>query len=239
MIPIKYIPGFIENPDLVLEDLKTLDWERRGDAPRSEYYTNDFPFPYTYGRGIGQRTYHPRPYSQTILDIRKKLEEYCNTVFEVCFLNRYHNQSDHLGWHSDSSPEMDDAKPIATISFGVEREIWFRPLNKPQEITKQKLENGSCCLMLPGMQDTHQHKIPKADFQCGERISLTFRGYVLDFHTNWTETSNICGCHGKTMCMSLGGNGEDKYGCRLLENHTGMHMNDTISNGKRSIITWA
>ena len=29
-----------------------------------------------------------------------------------------------------------------------------------------------------GMQDTWQHRIPKASFQCGERISLTFRGYV-------------------------------------------------------------
>ncbi len=45
-------------------------------------------------------------------------------------------------------------------------------------ITKLKLGHGSLCLMQPGMQDTHQHRIPKAGFQCGERISLTFRGYV-------------------------------------------------------------
>ena len=41
-----------------------------------------------------------------------------------------------------------------------------------------RLGHGSLCLMAPGMQDTWQHRIPKASFQCGERISLTFRGYV-------------------------------------------------------------
>jgi len=180
-LPIIYIPHFVENPNEKLAILQTtLEWERRGDAPRSEYYCNDFIEPYVYGRGIGRRTYLPRPYVPTILDIRAKLEEYAKCKFEVCFLNRYLNQSDQLGWHADASPEMDDARPIVTISLGAEREIWFRP-NGPentQNITKLKLENGSCCLMLPGMQDTHQHRIPKASFQCGERISLTFRGYV-------------------------------------------------------------
>jgi alkylated DNA repair dioxygenase AlkB len=179
--PITYIPGFVSEPNKVLERLqKELDWERRADAPRSEYYCNDFTEPYTYGNGTGRRTYYPRPYHPEVLAIRQKLEEVCGCKFEVCFLNRYMNQSDHLGWHADASPEMDDARPIATVSLGVEREIWFRP-NGPentQNITKIKLENGSCCLMLPGMQDTHQHRIPKASFQCGERISLTFRGYV-------------------------------------------------------------
>jgi hypothetical protein len=32
--------------------------------------------------------------------------------------------------------------------------------------------------MLPGMQDTHYHRIPKSDREVGPRISLTFRGYV-------------------------------------------------------------
>ncbi len=179
--PITYHPNFIDNPDAMLKALQTkLEWERRDDAPRCEYYCNDIASPYTYGNGTGRRTYLPRPYHDEILEIRKKLEAFTGTVFEVCFLNRYLNQSDHLGWHADASPEMDDARPIATISLGVEREIWFRPQGKEgrEQITKQKLENGSLCLMLPGMQDSWQHRIPKASFQCGERISLTFRGYV-------------------------------------------------------------
>lgn len=179
--PILYVADFVPNPDEVLKIFQSdLEWERRVDAPRSEYYCNDFPEPYIYGNGAGRRTYLPRPYHPEILKIRKKLEEHAKCVFEVCFLNRYLNQSDSLGWHADASPEMDDTRPVVSVSLGVEREIWFRPNGKEnlEKITKLKLGNGSMCMMLPGMQDTHQHRIPKASFQCGERISLTFRGYV-------------------------------------------------------------
>jgi alkylated DNA repair dioxygenase AlkB len=180
--PIEYIPNFVPEPDLKLKALQEgLDWERRGDAPRCEYYCNDFDEPYVYGRGNGQRTYLVRPYTAEILEIRKSLEDYAGCKFEVCFLNRYLNQRDHLGWHADDSPEMDDARPIASISLGVEREIWFRPkasMYGNVEVEKIKLGNGSLCLMKAGMQKTHLHRIPKAGFLCGERISLTFRGYV-------------------------------------------------------------
>jgi alkylated DNA repair dioxygenase AlkB len=160
---------------------KDLAWERRGDTPRCEYYCNDFPYSYKYGKGKGQREYEPRPYHPAILDIRKQLEAHAETIFEVCFLNLYLNQKDQLGWHADDSPEMDDNRPIATISLGVEREIWFRPKSEvsSEPIEKLKLGDGSLCLMGRGMQDTHQHRIPKASFLCGERISLTFRGYVV------------------------------------------------------------
>jgi alkylated DNA repair dioxygenase AlkB len=179
--PIEYVPNFVPEPDLMLAALQTgLDWERRDDAPRCEYYCNDFDEPYVYGRGAGQRTYNVRPYTPEILEIRKLLEDYTGSKFEVCFLNRYLNQRDHLGWHADDSPEMDDERPIASISLGVEREIWFRPKGggKDVVIEKVKLGNGSLCLMKAGMQKTHLHRIPKAGFICGERISLTFRGYV-------------------------------------------------------------
>ncbi len=176
--PIKYYDKFFPNADELFTSLRDeLEWERRDTAPRCEYYCNDFPEFYIYGRGRGERLYEPRPYHESILSIRKELENLTGTVFEVCFLNRYLNQSDHLGWHADDSPEMDDSRPIGIVSLGVEREIWFKNLAAP-EIEKLTLGHGSLCLMLPGMQETHYHRIPKASFKCGERISLTFRGYV-------------------------------------------------------------
>lgn len=181
--PIIYLPNAIPNPDAVFNELKTLNWEQR-QAPRQEYYCNDFGKPYVYGRGEYARKYFPQPYTAGILIARHISEALAGCVFEVCFLNRYLNQKDQLGWHADDSPEMDDNRPIGIVSLGVEREIWFRP--KPQlgrekiEVAPQKLKlgHGSLCIMRPGMQDTHQHRIPKASFLCGERISLTFRGYV-------------------------------------------------------------
>jgi alkylated DNA repair dioxygenase AlkB len=192
--PVLYYPNFVADPDAAFARLRDdLDWERRSDAPRCEYYCNDVRQPYVYGVGRGRRLYEPRPYHPAISEIRRKLEQLVGVTFEVCFLNRYLNQSDHLGWHADDSPEMDDARPIASVSLGVSREIWFRrkpdmtadlarieagDTTPPGQITKFLLEHGSLCLMAPGMQDAWQHRVPKASFQCGERISLTFRGYV-------------------------------------------------------------
>lgn len=178
--PIQYIPNFVEFPDASRLMLKAeLKWERRDQTPRSEYYINKLgDIPYTYGRGAGRRQYLPQPshpFIDILFDVFKK--KY-GIIFDVCFLNMYLNQRDHLGWHADDSPEMDDVRPIATVSLGAEREIWFCPKDNKADVYKQKLENGSLCLMLFGMQDTHLHRIPKADYACGERISLTFRGYV-------------------------------------------------------------
>ena len=182
-VPITLIENFIANPAesfLILD--QELAWVRISNTPRSEYYCNDWPEPYFYGTPEHGRAYQVQPYHEEILCIRSQLEAYTNTSFEVCFLNKYTDQRDQLGWHSDNSPEMDDARPIAIVSLGVEREIWFKEIgkdNSPENITKVKLPTGSLCLMAPGMQDTHLHRIPKASFQCGARISLTFRGYVV------------------------------------------------------------
>lgn len=178
--PVQYYKTFVPNPDDAFKRLQAeLDWERRDTTPRSEYYCNDIVQPYIYGTGRGRRTYYVKPWHPVIMDIRLQLEELVKSRFEVCFLNRYLNQSDQLGWHADDSPEMDDARPIASVSLGVEREIWFKANGAgAEEVERLKLEHGSLCLMAPGMQDTHKHRIPKASFTCGERISLTFRGYV-------------------------------------------------------------
>jgi len=215
--PYTYLPNFVTDPDGAFARLwAELAWERRPGTPRREYYSNDLGVPYAYGRGAGQREYLPQPWHPDMLAIRRALEAHTGVRFEVCFVNGYEDQSDFLGWHADDSKEMDDERPIAVVSLGAERELWFRanqsvhashchvckvgvgelhtefcsvalgaftkeqaralPLEQP--VDKQKLGHGSLCLMHAGMQDTHQHRIPKAGFICGARVSLTFRGYV-------------------------------------------------------------
>lgn len=177
--PIHYIPKLVENANQSFSILKKeLDWVRIDKTPRSEYYSNDFGVPYAYGSGGFSRSYDAQPWHPEMLRLRRLLKQLTSNEYEVCFLNYYHDQSDHLGWHADNSPEMDDGRPIAIISLGVERDIWFAPMGQLETKEVLRLENGSCALMLPGMQDTHMHRIPKAGFMCGERISLTFRGYV-------------------------------------------------------------
>ena len=190
-IPITYMPGFLtlnEAAGYFAELSALLNWVRHDKTPRSEYYASVFGTPYTYGTPPFERTYQAQPFTPPLVSLREKAEQAAGCKFDVVFLNRYHDKSDNLGWHADDSPEMDDSRPIAIISLGVERDIWFRG-NDPASRSKSgfsaalghaglKLGHGSLCLMHAGMQDTHQHRIPKAGFMCGERISLTFRGVV-------------------------------------------------------------
>lgn len=185
---VTYMTGFIENPDEWFSRLwNELDWERRPDAPRREYWTNLFGHSYTYGRGAGERTYESRPDHLLVIEAREKLKADFGIWLEGCFLNGYETSRDWLGWHSDDDPNIDHTKPIAIITVGQPRMIEFREvIEKPVPGTKgvfgpieqQMLENGSLCLMGAGMQHTHQHRIPKVDRPVDPRISLTLRGLM-------------------------------------------------------------
>lgn len=190
-VEIILITGEIASPGDWLKALTTeLDWIRVGNTPRDEYFASDIGLPYTYGVGAGVRTYQPQPWNIGLRYLQKQAQFWTRMIgqprpLEVVFLNKYNDGKDQLGWHADDSPEMDDERPIVIITFGAEREIWFRerPSDNPLDttvkpVTKVSLPAGSICIMPPGMQDTHQHRIPKSPVQdCGPRISLTFRGY--------------------------------------------------------------
>jgi alkylated DNA repair dioxygenase AlkB len=177
MSPIEYHADWLSEPDRFEYLWNNLEWERREDAPRRECWMNDFDRPYTYGRGAGVRTYIPVAWNDMAVEIQRKIESDFGYKLEGCFANGYEGPRDHLGWHADDSPEIDQYRPIAVVSFGSSREIWFRE-NGSTVIDKQLLGNGSLLLMLPGMQLTHQHRIPKHSANCGARISLTYRGLI-------------------------------------------------------------
>lgn len=165
-----------------------LAWTQRDNAPRLEYYVNRYPVPYTYGKPPYARTYQPQPSHPVIDTISLVLSAKLETAFDVCFLNRYVNQSKQLGWHADDSSEMDDLRPIAIVSLGAARDIMFRCRHDtPEGFANELLPNparlnlghGSLCVMPPGFQDRYEHRIPKSSVQCSDRISLVFRGYVV------------------------------------------------------------
>jgi alkylated DNA repair dioxygenase AlkB len=186
--PITYTPtllGHEHGTKLFNQLWNGLDWLRIDKVPRREYYVAENGRDYSYGRPEYARTYKSQPLTKELRTIWDLAERYAGCRFDVVFLNGYEDGTDHLGWHSDNSPEMDDNRPIAIVSLGAWRDIWFRPIEATQPgfsvhfgMDALRLEHGSLCLMAPGMQDTHQHRIPKAGRVCGPRISLTFRGYV-------------------------------------------------------------
>lgn len=196
MTPI-YMPEFVWEPSVLMNMLWTdLPWENREGAPRRECWFNPYGREYTYGSGEHARTYQAHPlddreyFSYAIAGVMATLNHQTGASYDCCFVNGYAHGRQHLGWHSDDSPEMDQAHPIATVSLGAEREIWFREkphavLNRSESLnneslTKITLEAGSACIMPAGMQQTHQHRIPKSPLgdACGARISLTYRRLV-------------------------------------------------------------
>jgi len=155
-----------------------IPWVNR-DAPRDECFMADELMDYTYGEKIA-RTYTSVPICDMVSDIMKKLNEKYSCSYDICFLNFYKSEKEHLGWHADDSPEMDQTHPIASVSFGAEREIWVKEMGTKGTIPEEdryKLENGSAFIMPAGFQEKFLHRIPKCDRPCGGRVSLTFRKY--------------------------------------------------------------
>lgn len=155
-----------------------LDWERREGAPRREYWQNDYNLAYTYGRGAGVRTYDAKPWDGWVAGLKDELNARRLWALDCCFINGYNDERDSLGWHADDSPEMNPREPVVVISLGAERNIMFRN-NESREIQTIRLGHGSLCIMPPGFQQTHQHKIPKGDMPMGPRVSLTYRGMIV------------------------------------------------------------
>jgi alkylated DNA repair dioxygenase AlkB len=172
-------------PTLTIEAIdRAIPWINRDGAPRDECFMSTRTDPYTYGSGRGERTYDPIPYTNLINMIRGYVKDLTGVSYEACFSNKYVDEHKHLGWHADDSPSIDHSVGIAVLSFGAERELWIRPTDTPietaggtlaQPVTKVLLPHGSLLVMHPGMQQTHQHRIPKHSAKCGTRVSLTFR----------------------------------------------------------------
>lgn len=174
--PISYSPGrWPCNPQNIFDALLAeVPWVNVTEAREECFMAGVQGLPYTYGGGIGARTYHSTPWTPTVEWIHEDIG--ASILTDVCFLNLYRTERNALGWHADDSPEVDQRSPIFVVSFGETRDIWFRPRgHKGGHTHKQTLEPGSILTMLPGMQGTWDHRIPKNPAACGPRISLTFR----------------------------------------------------------------
>lgn len=186
MKPI-YIKNYVYNiePEAKLFDIYEIlrtqvAWVNR-DAPRDECFMALEDATYTYGKSGFARTYNSVPFHISVQAIMNRLNKDNNSKYNVCFLNYYKDEKQHLGWHSDDSPEMDINHPIAVVSFGAERYIWTKHKDAKGEVPEEDrylLTDGSLFIMPEGYQKDYMHRIPKNDRPCGGRISLTFRKFM-------------------------------------------------------------
>lgn len=122
-----YLPG----PKMDVSDIHTkllaLPWRTERTA-RHECFMSDKKLSYSYG-GKGTEkppVYEAIPMNLTVGVLMGMASYTAGCVFNACFLNKYDDQHQHLGWHVDNFPGMDPNAPIAVLSFGAEREIWLK-----------------------------------------------------------------------------------------------------------------
>ena len=92
-------------------------------------------------------------------------------------LNRYNDGKDKVDWHSDNEKELDKNSPIASLTFGGERDFLIRNKFDKNNKIKEALKHGSLLVMHPPMQEEWEHTIPKRA-SASQRINLTFRNVL-------------------------------------------------------------
>lgn len=176
-------PIYIENftvRGLIDKLIYEINWVSEV-TTRKEAFMSDIEREYQYI--TDGPIYKSQPMHPIVKDIMEEVNKFLGSSLDVCFLNYYENNKKALGWHSDDSHPIDQTQPIAVVSIGQAREIWWKPIGDQGVIPdnqKQLLEDGSLFVMPAGMQDTHRHKIPKGDREMGARVSLTFRAWKND-----------------------------------------------------------
>jgi alkylated DNA repair dioxygenase AlkB len=85
-------------------------------VPRDEVWIA--PYPYRYSGRI-----YPayEVWTDTLLSIKKLVEDKTRVKYDSVLCNRYRDGSDSVALHCDCEPEMSSAHPIASISVGAER----------------------------------------------------------------------------------------------------------------------
>jgi alkylated DNA repair dioxygenase AlkB len=140
---------------------------------RKTAWYGEKPFAYTYSR----KTKIALPWTDTLLEIKNKVEEISNEKYNSCLLNLYHDGNEGMGWHSDDEKMIAPKSAIASVSFGAPRKFVFKHKKDKTQVSTI-LENGSLLVMKGETQIDWLHSLPKSLKIKTPRINLTFRTIV-------------------------------------------------------------
>lgn len=141
---------------------------------RKVAWFGDSNFSYTYSNTTKQATI----WTKELLELKNLAEEKCQTTFNSCLLNLYHNGAEGMGWHSDDEKSLQNECTIASLSLGAERKFLLKHKQTKQAVSVQ-LQNGSLLAMKGATQTNWLHSLPKTTRVSTPRINLTFRSMVL------------------------------------------------------------
>ncbi len=175
-----YTPNFLgETADELRTHLtSTLCWDqptirmygKSSLLPREVAWVADPGVAYRYS-GVAST---PQGWTPHLLDLRTRLEEHTEAVFNSVLVNRYRDGRDSVAWHSDDEPELGPAPTIASISLGAERRFQLRH-KEHRDTVEVRLAHGSLLVMAGTCQREWVHQVPREAKIKGPRINLTFR----------------------------------------------------------------
>ena len=146
---------------------------RFGPFPRLTAWYANVGLTYTYS-GV---THEALAWTQTLLDVRRRVENAAESPFNSVLLNFYRDGQDSIGYHADAEPELGTNPVIASISLGAVRQFVMKHITTGEKL-KFDLANGSLLLMGGTCQHHWVHGIPKTKAAVGPRINLTFRNIL-------------------------------------------------------------
>jgi alkylated DNA repair dioxygenase AlkB len=120
-------------------------------------------------------TMKPLAWTQTLAEIKARVEAAAQVQFTSVLLNQYRNERDSMGWHRDNEKELGKNPVIASLSLGESRTFKIRHYDEKSLRQSIELSNGSLLLMRGETQHHWEHAIPKTKEPKGVRINLTFR----------------------------------------------------------------
>ena len=171
-----------ESDDYLNKLLENIEWKNDEiklfgkiiTTKRKVAWYGDFPFEYRYSN----RSKLALPWTNELLELKRKVEYLSSEAFNSCLLNLYHNGSEGMAWHSDNEKELKKYGAIASLSFGAERKFVLKH-NFSGEKVELLLENGSLLIMKNETQDFWLHRLTTTKRILTPRINLTFRTIIL------------------------------------------------------------
>lgn len=171
--------GFYARPEadrLLAVLLKEIPWQvdhvnisgKLIQVPRLISWHGDVSYKYS---GVD---HEPNPWTDTLLNIKKRLDLELDTQFNSVLLNWYRTGQDSIGMHSDDEPELGKNPTIASVSLGSERVFKLQHKTKNAKLDLP-LRHGDLVVMAGSLQDHWKHGIPKEKNMVDSRVNLTFR----------------------------------------------------------------
>lgn len=177
-----FLPGFFteeESNQYFSQLSEEIDWKQEpirlfGKTilqPRLTAFCGDEGISYSYS-GI---TMNALSWTDTLAQIKTRIEEKYEAKFNACLLNHYRDGKDSMGWHRDNERNLGKYPLIASVSFGAHRIFQFRRYIEKLPIISVDLSHGSLLIMRGDTQEYWEHRLPKTVKVTTPRINLTFR----------------------------------------------------------------